>query len=45
VKHGYTNAPKEWEYSSFHKYVQKGDYDIEWGTGKKIEFEKEIGNE
>ena len=30
VKHGYVSSVKEWPYSSFHKCVEKGIYDINW---------------
>ena len=45
VKHGLVNAPKDWEYSSFHRYVQVGLYDEMWGAIDEISFESEIGNE
>ena len=31
VKHGYVSAVKEWPYSSFHRFVESGDCDIDWG--------------
>ena len=31
VKHGYVSAVKDWEYSSFHRYVHDGVYSIDWG--------------
>ena len=30
VKHGYVKRVKDWKYSSFHKCVEKGMYDINW---------------
>ena len=45
VKHGLVAAPKEWEYSSFHRYVQAGLYDEVWGAGVEMSFNPEIGNE
>ena len=30
VKHRLTTAPKDWEYSSFHRYVRNCMYDSEW---------------
>lgn len=33
VKHGYVNAPAQWAYSSFTRYVQRGWYDEDWGSG------------
>ena len=45
VKHGLVAAPKDWEYSSFHRYVQIGLYDEMWGAGGEILFPPEIGTE
>ncbi len=30
LKHGYVQRAKDWQYSSFHKYVEQGILDIEW---------------
>jgi len=30
VKHGLVLCPKDWEYSTFHKFVYKSMYDINW---------------
>jgi putative transposase len=45
VKHGYVKSPLGWEYSSFHRYVKKGLYDISWGAGDEISFDDSVGNE
>ena len=45
VKHGLATAPKDWEYSSFHRYVNAGLYDEMWGTVGDISFDPNIGNE
>ena len=45
VKHGLVDAPKDWEYSSFHRYVQAGLYDEMWGSGDEILFDTGTGNE
>jgi putative transposase len=45
VRHGYVTAPKDWQYSSFMLYVQKGVYDVNWGVGEEIQFADNIGNE
>ena len=45
VKHGLAEAPKDWEYSSFHRYVQAGIYEETWGTGECISLNLDIGNE
>ncbi len=45
VKHGLVTAPKDWEYSSFHRYVRAGLYDEFWGSDGEIPFDPRIGNE
>jgi putative transposase len=45
VKHGLVTAPKDWEYSSFHRYVHQGIYDVEWGTEGEIIFDENVGYE
>jgi len=45
VKHGYVKAPKDWNFSSFHRYVNNGIYDLQWAAGAELEFESTIGNE
>jgi putative transposase len=45
VKHGLVKSPKDWEYSSFHRYVKAGIYDVLWGAGQEISFDDNIGNE
>ncbi len=32
VKHGYAQSPKDWKWSSFHRYVKMGWYDEGWGA-------------
>jgi putative transposase len=31
VKHGFVTQVKDWEYSSFHQYVERGELPIDWG--------------
>ena len=45
VKHGLTKAPVDWEYTSFHRYVDQGIYDIKWGARDKVEFDDTVGYE
>ena len=45
VKHGLVSAPKDWEYSSFHRYVMDGIYDVEWGADREIIFDATVGYE
>lgn len=37
VKHGYVKCVKDWEYSSFHKFVANNLYEKDWGSSKDIE--------
>ena len=45
VKHGLTNTPFDWRYSSFHRYVDKGMYDMNWGANINIKFDATVGYE
>ena len=36
---------KDWEYSSFGRYVREGIYDRDWGGGRAITFGDGIGME
>ncbi len=45
VRHGLVKAPRDWNYSSFHRYVHKQMYDINWGADNKIEFDAVVGYE
>ena len=45
VKHGWVRSPKDWEYSSFHRAVRQGLYDVDWGAGEEIVFDESIGYE
>jgi putative transposase len=31
TKHGHAKCPKDWPWSSFHRYVAAGDYELDWG--------------
>jgi len=45
VKHGYTNRPYDWVYSTFKDNVKKGFYEMDWGSNaepngiKKLKLE------
>jgi putative transposase len=45
VKHGLVAAPQDWPYSSFHRYVRRGVYPADWGTGTVMTFGEGVGNE
>ena len=45
VKHGLVNNIKNWQYSSFHKYVKHGLYENNWGSAKDIENIKNLNFE
>ena len=39
-KHRYVKRVRDWEYSTFHRYVDQGEYDIDWGASDPTsEFE------
>jgi putative transposase len=44
VKHGWARAPKDWPYSTFGRYVDKGLYPADWGASP-IEFPDNVGHE
>lgn len=35
VKHGLVESPRDWPYSSFHRWVRRGAYDPDWGRGNR----------
>lgn len=37
VKHGLVKAPKDWEFSSFHRYVRHGLCNIDWVTAADVQ--------
>lgn len=39
VKHGYVTRPRDWEWSSFHRWVGAGVYHPNWGCGPDEWFE------
>ncbi len=43
VKHGWVKAPKDWPYSSFHRYVNQGYYPHSWAAPAH-HFEPPIGD-
>jgi putative transposase len=45
VKHGLTKAPRNWAYSTFHRFVREGFYDLEWGAGSEVTFDSKVGSE
>jgi putative transposase len=45
VKHGLANAPIDWEYSSFRRYVEAGRYPADWGASGTLIFPQHIGQE
>lgn len=34
VKHGYVETVAAWPYSTFHRFVQRGPYPLDWGGDK-----------
>jgi putative transposase len=36
VKHGHVTRAADWPYSSFHRYVRNGIYNLEWGADDDV---------
>jgi putative transposase len=36
VKHGLAACPRAWPYSSFHRWLKRGDYDPDWGRSSEL---------
>jgi putative transposase len=36
VKHGWVSQVRDWPHSSFHRFVEAGRYDIDWGASQEI---------
>ena len=45
VKHGLVSSPKDWPWSSFHRYVGENVYDVNWGAREVITFAEGVGSE
>jgi len=45
VKHGLVQNAKDWEYSTFDKFVKRGNYDLNWGSIEDIKNVVELDYE
>lgn len=36
VKHGYVSRVADWPFSSFHRYVERGIYSVDWGAAEDV---------
>ncbi|MEO0530902.1 MAG: transposase [Planctomycetota bacterium] len=36
VKHGLVSRARDWPWSSFHRYVRAGEYDVDWGGSPEL---------
>lgn len=43
VSHQLIDAPYNWPYSSFHRYVERGIYLNNWGADKETVFQETVG--
>jgi putative transposase len=43
VKHGLVKKAKDWQWSSFHRYVQEGYYGADWGRASEYWDESKFG--
>lgn len=44
VKHGLASAARDWPHSSFSSWVERGVYEVEWGTDEAPKFSEWPGN-
>jgi len=45
VKHGLCLAPREWPYSSFHRFVKEGRCESDWVSNETLALPEVVGNE
>jgi len=45
IKYGIVQNIKDWKYSSFHKFVEQGLYDKNWGCEEDIKNIKDLNFE
>lgn len=45
VKHGLCSSPKDWQFSSFHRFVKEGVYSQDWGVNEVPKISKLISDE
>jgi putative transposase len=45
VKHGLSKYPGDWPYSTFHRFVTQGIYDLGWGAGVEPKIAADAGKE
>ncbi|MCG8367275.1 MAG: transposase [Pseudanabaenales cyanobacterium] len=45
VSHQLVKAPRDWPYSSFHRYVAQGFYPEDWGSSGEIDLPDQVGEE
>jgi putative transposase len=43
VKHGLVDAPRDWPYSSFRRYVRDGVYPADWGQVERLSLMRKLG--
>ena len=45
LHHGLVTKVKDWQYSSFHSFVRRGVYELDWGSGEIPKFDSSMGME
>ena len=45
VKHGLVSAPRDWDYSTFKGFAERGLYPEDWGSMEQVTFPEGIGAE
>lgn len=45
VKHGWAKSPRDWPYSTFHRFAEAGHYPSDWGGAESPDIDDTIGHE
>ncbi len=45
VRHQLVKSPRNWPYSSFHRYVAQGFYPEDWAASVEIDLPDKVGEE
>ncbi|EDZ94197.1 MAG: transposase [Limnospira sp. PMC 1291.21] len=45
VKHGLSKSPRDWQFSTIHRFIHHGVYPSDWGENEEIVMKEGIGGE
>ncbi len=43
VKHGFVTSPFDWPHSSIHRFLEMGNYTLDWGRREDVLFVGDFG--